>query len=707
MFKRIHKVPTAILVAIFLISCGEKTDKHREIISLNGTWEIAESFNKTKPVQYNHTIPVPGLVDLAEPKFDSTGLENDLRNYFWYRKTVSIPTDENELVFLKVNKAKFGQRVYVNDQYAGEYNYNFTPGLFEISDLVDFGKKNEIVIRIEASPEVLPDTIPWGEDVEKWKYFSGIYDNVELILTDYPYIKNIHIVPDIQNEKIKVIALVDNGPQQKEFEVAYSVSEKETNNIVVEGNLKRVSPDKNEETEIEFEIDIPESKLWSPEDPFLYQLQVSTPGDSKTETFGMREFHFDPETKLAMLNGKPYYLRGTNIALHRFFEDSVRQNLPWDKNWISNLHDTLKAMNWNSYRFHVGFAPEIWYEIADEKGFLVQDEYAIWGIFSKDTLRHMASTLIPEYKTWIKERRNHPSVIVWDAQNETVWRETGKVIDSVRSLDLSNRPWDNGFSPPQKQTDMIESHPYLFSKVTEMPEEGLLKAKLGSEPEPFNDPNTRSPKEDGTKYDNPVIVNEYGWIWLYRNGMPAKVAEKIWRLYPEFNTPEKRWDWRGRVIAAMTEYWRSRRDIAGVQHFCVLTCDRTEEPRSQVSDEWEDVENLILHPGFKKYVKSAFSPVGLMIKFWNRELDASKQIKIPVVLINDLRENWSGEVKLKLFRENEIVSEQAIQSEVKSLQINEIIFEIKLPEAPGNYELVAELHNNEKRAFSSRLFKIK
>lgn len=64
-----------------------------------------------------------------------------------------------------------------------------------------------------------------------------------------------------------------------------------------------------------------ESKQWTPDNPYLYEIEAVTAGDTYTSRFGMRTFYYDPETKLPMLNGEVYYLRGTNVAMHRFYED--------------------------------------------------------------------------------------------------------------------------------------------------------------------------------------------------------------------------------------------------------------------------------------------------------------------------------------------------------------------------------------------------
>lgn len=131
------------------------------------------------------------------------------------------------------------------------------------------------------------------------------------------------------------------------------------------------------------------------------------------------------------MNKKPYYLRGTNVTIMRFFEDPDRNNLPWKDDWVIKLHQGFKDFYWNSMRYCIGFPPERWYEVADSLGILIQDEYPVWGI--NKNLK--AENLINEYRAWMQERWNHPSVVIWDSQNETVTPETGKALNQVRSLD--------------------------------------------------------------------------------------------------------------------------------------------------------------------------------------------------------------------------------------------------------------------------------
>ncbi len=165
-------------------------------------------------------------------------------------------------------------------------------------------------------------------------------------------------------------------------------------------------------------------KLWTPEDPFLYRLELSTGADEYSTRFGMRTFAFDRKRGCALLNGKPYPLRGTNVCIFRFFEDPLRENKPWDADWVRKLHEAFRSMHWNSIRYCIGFPPEAWYDIADEVGLLLQDEYPIWGIGVPELVTIEALT--QEYTEWLEEHWNHPSVAIWDAQNETQCEVTGQ-----------------------------------------------------------------------------------------------------------------------------------------------------------------------------------------------------------------------------------------------------------------------------------------
>ena len=82
-----------------------------------------------------------------------------------------------------------------------------------------------------------------------------------------------------------------------------------------------------------------------------------------------------------------------------------------------------------------------------------------------------------------------------------------------------------------------------------------------------------------------------------------------------------------------TEYWRSMRKFAGIMSFCALTYSHPNPPRGLTCDNFQDVKKLKYEPYFYQYVRPAFSPVGLMINFWDEKVIAGTELKIPVNII--------------------------------------------------------------------------
>ena len=273
---------------------------------------------------------------------------------------------------LKIYKAKYHTRVFVNDHFVGENAYSFTPTELDITAFLNApGESNRILIAVGCR-NMLPDNVSDGNDFEKDFYYPGIYDDVNLIYTAAPYIRNVQCAPDLENEQLRVQATMMVSAPDVEYSLAYAVYELDGDRKVSSGSLKVSGP------EADFLIELPACRLSVAEDPFLYRLELETPGDQYQTRFGMRSFRFDTEKKVALLNGKPYYLRGTNVCIYRFFDDPSRSDQPWRADWPITLHERFKSMHWNSIRYCIGFPPERWYEIADSLGFLIADEFPLW-----------------------------------------------------------------------------------------------------------------------------------------------------------------------------------------------------------------------------------------------------------------------------------------------------------------------------------------
>jgi hypothetical protein len=654
-------IGTAFLLAAAFLA----PDEPRRTVPLDGTWEIAEGSMDRAPDRFDRKVPVPGLADMAEPPFEEVGVKSAKREAFWYRRTFRMEGPIPATAVLKVHKAMFGSRVILNGTALGDRLPSFTPGLFDAKAGLRTGD-NEIVIRVGAFRESVPRPVPSGWDYEKKKYIPGIFDSVELILSGSPHILRVQAVPDLEKKSVTVHAWLKGGPDRLRIAVREAASGKTAG----EGDLSTGAD--NDEITGRVTIPIRDARLWSPEDPFLYEIEARGSADVLKTRFGMRSFRLDPATGRAVLNGKTYFMRGSNVTLYRFFEDSERGDKPWREDWVRRMHKAYKGMHWNSLRYCIGFPPEFWYRIADEEGFLIQDEFPIWNVQPKAG-DFDGDELAGEYREWMEERWNHPCVVIWDACNETRSPETGKAIRKVRGLDFSNRPWDNGWSLPVDPGDSSEQHPYHFQNAN------YKLANIAG--------------DAGTAGWAPgkhaVINNEYGWLWLNRDGTPSTLTKNLYKnlLGPDSTTAQRRRLY-ARYLAAETEFWRCRRANAAVMHFCALGYSRAD---GQTSDHWEDVEKLTWEPEFLAWVKDSFAPVGLMIDAWAEEYAPGAGREFPVVVINDLPRDFSGQVRFRLLRDAATLREKVLPCEVPALGKTVLRFPVDIPSQTGSYEFEAAL----------------
>ncbi|MGA2616049.1 MAG: glycoside hydrolase family 2 TIM barrel-domain containing protein [Thermoguttaceae bacterium] len=673
----------------------------RRVVSLDGAWQVGQGSMTSVPASFSHTVVVPGLIDMAAPAFAEVGHASKLREAFWLRRTFHIDGPVPAVALLKINKARYGTKVFLNGKLVGEHVGCFTPGYFDVKgQLQGAGRENQLIVRVGAGREALPADTPTGWDFEKWLYIPGIYDSVELILSGRPYISNVQVVPDPARKTVGAEVEIDAGGKPGPVTLRATVAEAKSGEAVgfAEGSGLATGggPVKGS-----LRIPIRNCRPWSPEDPFLYELRVGTGGDAASARFGMRSFRFDPQAKRGVLNDKVYFMRGSNVCAYRFFEDAARGDLPWRADWVRRLHRKFRRMNWNALRYCIGFPPECWYDIADEEGFLIQDEFPIW-LLDKAPENPLAAKIIPQYTEWMRERWNHPCVVIWDGQNESFTNETGKAICAVRGLDKSNRPWENGWSEPQSPTDCRESHPYRFIKGWGGKQFFHLSELEGTAGKP--DLNDRQ-----RKLDVPVIINEYDWLWITRDGQPTSLDEHVYRdLLGAKATPAQRRLLYARTMAALTEYWRCHREAAAVMEFCGLSYSRSgAKPRPEggaTSDHFLDVAKLEMEPAYAEYVGEAFNPVGLMLDFWREKLAPGERREVKVYVINDRETPWQGQVELSVAGPARLAETKTLTVPGLGRQI--ITFALIAPDEPGGYQLTARLSDGGKSIRSIRDFQV-
>ena len=699
---------------------------HRVTLSLDGQWDVDDSVSAdATPKTYNHKVPVPGLAHSAVPAFsdvdqyqsrellsnlvrqgrysktdfeklgEARGISHQERNYFWYRRRFEAPP-QDAVAILKVNKAQFGTVVYLNGVRVGDHAPCFTAAYFNITRAIHWGAANEVVIRIGAHPGVLPDNVSEGTDFEKNRWTPGIYDDVNLMVMDNPVISTVQVAPRLASSSVLVQTELHNYADHvittKVQQQAFEWTSRAASSAKVE---REVAISAGESKTIKQTLPLTNPHLWTPEDPFLYKVSTSTSGDSVDTRFGMREFRFDTPTQRAYLNGHPYFLRGSNITLHRFFEDPDSGTLPWDEKWLHRLLVEIpKQLHWNAFRFCIGPVPDRWLEIADENGLLIQNEYMVWTGHpdwrAEYHDRYDAKEMITEYTEWMRDNWNHPSVSIWDATNES-WlpQFSSAIIPAVRDLDLSNRPWENSYNTPAGPDDPVEDHQYLFYD-------------LAMSANPGNDENGRAafkvtdletmmgpaPSGSTSKTGHAMILNEYGWLWLNRDGSPTLLTQKLYpRLLGDHDTTENRFAMQAYLLGGETEFWRAYRRYAGVLHFVYLTAS---DPKAFTSDHFRDIKTLELEPHFFKAMEQAFNPLGVYLNFWHPTLGTGEMRDFTIAMVNDESRPRSGTLRLSFTNDDgKITAAEDRAFSIAPLGAESYSITIRVPETAGKYTLRA------------------
>jgi hypothetical protein len=707
-----------------------------KIMSLDGVWDIAEGSKKQVPSRFLTKVPVPGLVTSAKPAFKAVGEDNNLREAYWYRKTFKISGSIPALARLKIFKSMFGTKVFLNGKEVGESDLNFTPLYFNVTPFLNGNnQENELIVRVGAHISAVSDSVVTGGDPERHRYPPGIYDHVQLLLSDDPYVLRTQVVPHITTKSIQVV--IDFAAEKAAGKIAdlkAVVYDAKTGKQVGEAVINSGAIRPGNENKVAITITLRECKLWTPATPNLYVLHLSNRRYSYKTRFGMRTFTVDSAfTNRALLNGKPCFIRGTNFGIHRFFEDSLSGQYSWNRAWVRSLFQRFTKMEMNGVRFVFSPAPELWYEIADEEGMMVFDEYAIWyayqpevGSVAKEAADPFkkwsiwpknltTKQLVKEYTAWMQERWNHPSLIVWDAQNETWARQTGEAIKHVRKLDLSNRVWDNGWSPPVDAGDIREAHPYFERLVdgTEMKTANEKKqrpttladlANAEKVPSTFYLPFQYALKQPPNWYwKQPCVINEYSYLWLNRDGTPTELTKPYYDAVLGVNaTADQRRELYARNLAAVTEYWRATRSCFGILYpFGLAGSIRG----GATSDNWIDVGKLQFDAQFKKFVPDAFAALGVCAELWQTEFVIKPwwgtQAEFNVAIINDLDSSFHSYFFVHVMKGDSVVSSNQYRYDIGPIAIIRMPVKIELPNVVGNYEVITELYGRENKVVRS------
>ena len=434
--------------------------------NLNGLWNYAIlPAGKQTPASFDGQILVPFAVESSLSGVQkNVGRDNEL----WYERTFTVPSKwNNNRVLLHFGAVDWKADVWVNNVKVGQHTGGYTPFSFDITPALAKGK-NTLTVRVWDPTD--QGFQPRGKQVNKpegiwYTPVSGIWQTVWLEPVPEKYIENIRITPDIDKKTLTVKALVNAASSTDKIEVIV----KENGKVVASAQSINNLP---------LEIAMPENmKLWSPDSPSLYDLEVTLweggkALDKVNSYTAMRKYSMKRDDK--------------GIVRLQLNNNDLFQFGPLDQGWWPDglytaptdealAYDIVKTKEWgfNMIRKHVKVEPARWYNHCDRLGMIVwQDmpngdrgsEWQMHRYFDGvERIRSAESeaNFRKEWKEIMDYLYSYPSVGVWVPFNEA-WGQfkTVEIVEWTKQYDPTRLVNPASGGNHFQVGDMVDLHNY-------------------------------------------------------------------------------------------------------------------------------------------------------------------------------------------------------------------------------------------------------
>jgi beta-glucuronidase len=406
----------------------------------------------------------------------------------WYYKNFDYPAPAaNTRQFLYFGAANYQADVYLNGKKLGKHVGGFTPFNFEVTGKLN-PKGNFVIVKVDNTRGL--EKVP-TINTDWWNY-GGLTRDVKIVEVASTFMQDFYVQLAKNNPNLIDVSVLLNGAEKAGQTITVEIPEAKIKvdcTTDAEGNAKTTIPVKN-------------LKLWSPENPFLYEVKLTHKTEVMTDKIGFRTVQ--TQGKEILVNGKPVFLRG--ISIHE--ENGVRGGRAYSVEDARMLLGWAKELGCNFVRLAHYPHNENMTRVADELGIMVWSEVPVyWTIQWKneETFKNAHNQLAD----MITRDKNRASVIIWSMANETpisVERtdflkrqiNTSRELDPVRLISAAlERHTKEGTKntqiiadPLQEYVDIIAFNEYIgwYAGLPEMCETAV-----------FDIP-----------FDKPVFVSEFG-----------------------------------------------------------------------------------------------------------------------------------------------------------------------------------------------------
>ena len=444
--------------------------------NLNGEWEYCINQSKTTD-KYDGTILVP-----FSPETLLSGVQRTVSpmDYLHYKKVFILPEGfKKDKVILHFGSVDQECQVFLNGHKVGEHKGGYASFSFDVTNfLVD--EKNELTLVVKDGTE----TTPHGRGKQRYErprmmqslFYtcqSGIWKTVWMESVDAEYIEKVKITP-MFDEKAVSMQIIGNG------------KEKMATVTIMDGN--RIVKEAVVEVNKKVDLELGECKPWTPDDPHLYDVQITYGKDKVMSYFGMRKFHVEKDRKGILrffMNNKPFFFNG--ILDQGYWPESLLTP-PTDEALKYDILK-LKELGFNTIRKHIKVEPERFYYHCDKLGMIVWqdmpngggDYNMIFVTYLPNGLECAARGIKDNHYKWFKREDeagrmqyyqdlerivdqlyNYPSIAVWVPFNEG-WGQfdARKATEKIREMDATRLVNEACGWFDQGGGDMFSIHNYI------------------------------------------------------------------------------------------------------------------------------------------------------------------------------------------------------------------------------------------------------
>jgi glycosyl hydrolase family 2 len=483
-------------------------------VNLNGLWSYAiTAKDAPMPAEYQGHILVPYPLESA-----LSGVQKPLRpdQALWYRHPIAIERSaKGRRTLLNFGAVDYQATVYLNAREIGTHAGGYQHFTFDITDALRPGQ-NELVVKVYDPTDQGPN--PHGKQGLQYTATSGIWQTVWLETVPKTYIEGLGLTPDVDHiqlhlqvnlngnaGRLTVLALIKRGS---------ALIRRQT----VRGNTA---------------LPVTHPHLWSPDDPFLYDLEVRLLKDGKVidevkSYFGLRKVEVKKDSAGMMrmfLNDR--YIFNLGVLDQGFWPDGI-YTAPTDAALKFDIQ-AAKAMGFNTIRKHIKIEPDRWYYYCDTLGMLVWQDM----VNPADRSAPAREAFEKEIPSNVAQLYNHPSITTWVLFNEAFGggydherlARMIKQLDGTRLLNSHSGPYESGrlaqwfrHLAPGKVIRLMHGDPQLAHELSSQ-RETELKYWIGGDmtdihayPDPQLPPAAPGKAQVLGEFGGTGVVND-GHIW--------------------------------------------------------------------------------------------------------------------------------------------------------------------------------------------------